>query len=134
MQPGELARLLTPRWAGALSRCLADSSGMDAPLRIVVAEPDKTLRSALQLLLAHQEDLVLVGEATTHEELQHLLDGKGCRKFTSKPDVVEADADPRRRRRIRRHFMSEPALEQHELARLRRNLDPSLSVRAHFRL
>jgi two-component system NarL family response regulator len=47
---------------------------MSARLRVVIAEPDSTLRSALHLLLAHEDGLRLVGEAANGDELLHVLE------------------------------------------------------------
>ena len=49
---------------------------MRAPLRVVIAEADKTLRSALHLLLAHEDNVDLVGECATHDELVHVLESE----------------------------------------------------------
>ena len=42
----------------------------------MIGEADRTLRSALRLLLAHEDDLVVVGEAADGDELVHLLESK----------------------------------------------------------
>jgi DNA-binding NarL/FixJ family response regulator len=43
---------------------------------VVIAEADRTLRSALRLLLAHEDDLVVVGEAADADEVVHLLESQ----------------------------------------------------------
>jgi len=49
---------------------------MQARVRVVIAEADRTLRSALRLLLAHEDDLVVVGEAADGHEVARLLESK----------------------------------------------------------
>ncbi len=43
------------------------------PLRVLIAEADPTLRSALRLLLSNDDGVDLIGEATCTDELMELL-------------------------------------------------------------
>ena len=71
-----MTRPKTPPRTSAILRFPSDSRVMHARVRVVIAEADRTLRSALRLLLAHEEALVVVGEAADGDEVLHLLGSK----------------------------------------------------------